>query len=162
MNPAQSQPPQANPLDQLKDIHLPDAIVWWPPALGWWLVAIISLSLITLLTIFISRYWIKTRYKRHAIKQLNHIIAQQNSYQDDVHALSELLRQTAIAAEIPAVKKMHGEQWQQLLQTHMPEQDAYFFAIGRYQQPQPENQSTEQLHSAVASWIKKHKTGAAY
>ena len=24
---------------QLRDIHLPDSMLWWPPAFGWWLVA---------------------------------------------------------------------------------------------------------------------------
>ncbi len=33
---------------ELKDIHLPDAVAWWPPAPGWWLLAIVALVLAAL------------------------------------------------------------------------------------------------------------------
>lgn len=29
----------------LRDIHLPEAIGWWPPAPGWWLLLILSITL---------------------------------------------------------------------------------------------------------------------
>ena len=41
MNPAQQ-----NPLDALKDIHLPPTPGWWPPAPGWWLLTFLILTLI--------------------------------------------------------------------------------------------------------------------
>jgi len=31
-------------LQQLKDIHLPAQPMWWPPAPGWWLVAIAAIA----------------------------------------------------------------------------------------------------------------------
>jgi len=34
-------------LEQLRDIHLPQAVHWWPPAPGWWILALVSLALIT-------------------------------------------------------------------------------------------------------------------
>ena len=50
----------SNPaLAQLKDIHLPQAVHWWPPAPGWWLVALLVLAL----TIWLSRYLL-ARYRR--------------------------------------------------------------------------------------------------
>ena len=32
---------QPNPLEQLRDIHLPPDPGWWPPAPGWWLMALL-------------------------------------------------------------------------------------------------------------------------
>jgi hypothetical protein len=32
---------QPNPLEQLRDIHLPPDPGWWPPAIGWWLLALV-------------------------------------------------------------------------------------------------------------------------
>ena len=31
----------ADPLQQLRDIHVPEAPGWWPPAPGWWLLALL-------------------------------------------------------------------------------------------------------------------------
>jgi len=46
-------------LEQLRDIHLPEAVHWWPPAPGWWIVAALLLAL----TIWLSRY-LQARYRR--------------------------------------------------------------------------------------------------
>ena len=52
-NPSQSptapNAPQASPLDNLKDIHLPENIDQFPSAIGWWIV----LSLIILALVFL-------------------------------------------------------------------------------------------------------------
>ena len=48
-----------NPLDQLRDIHLPDALQWWPPAPGWWLLALFNI----LAFVYLGRY-LRARYHR--------------------------------------------------------------------------------------------------
>ena len=46
--------PAGNKL-QLRDIHLPDSISWWPPAPGWWLILLIIVAVIVLAA-FLYRY----------------------------------------------------------------------------------------------------------
>ena len=36
-------------LAQLADIHLPEPVSYWPPAIGWWVLAAIALVLLTIL-----------------------------------------------------------------------------------------------------------------
>ncbi|HRX71787.1 MAG TPA: DUF4381 domain-containing protein [Candidatus Competibacteraceae bacterium] len=48
--------PTANPLANLRDIHLPDAVSWWPPAPGWWLLTVLSLMIIAGLIAIWRRY----------------------------------------------------------------------------------------------------------
>ncbi|WP_156497551.1 DUF4381 domain-containing protein, partial [Oleiphilus sp. HI0043] len=38
----------SSPLDQLKDIHPPVDITWWPLAFGWWALIVISVIAIAL------------------------------------------------------------------------------------------------------------------
>ena len=40
---------------ELRDIHLPDAVAWWPPAPGWWILAILAAALAVLAWIGYSR-----------------------------------------------------------------------------------------------------------
>jgi len=34
---------KADPLAELRDIHMPEPVSWWPPAPGWWLLLLIVL-----------------------------------------------------------------------------------------------------------------------
>lgn len=46
MNPADSLP--------LRDFHLPDAVSWWPPALGWWLMLLLIIMVLAGLYVLIK------------------------------------------------------------------------------------------------------------
>jgi cbb3-type cytochrome oxidase subunit 3 len=39
----------------LKDIHLPEAISWWPPAIGWWLLLVL-IPLTVFILVWAYRY----------------------------------------------------------------------------------------------------------
>lgn len=52
---------EGDPLQQLRDVHLPPDPSWWPPAFGWWLFALLLL----LAVIWACRQLID-HYKRRA------------------------------------------------------------------------------------------------
>ena len=45
-----------DPLAQLRDIHLPDTGGFWPPAPGWWLLALLSLTALALAVLWWRRH----------------------------------------------------------------------------------------------------------
>jgi hypothetical protein len=108
------------PIDSLplRDIHLPEAVSWWPPAPGWWLLLL--LCSVTIATVVLFKYIRKRRLlKRTAVAELNRIREQYNENHDRVQllkALSVLMRRASISY-YPRVNtaSLTGEQWLQHL-----------------------------------------------
>ena len=55
----------------LRDIHLPGPIGWWPPAVGWWLVAALVLAGCALYGL----HYYRARHKRAALKAMTKVRA---------------------------------------------------------------------------------------
>jgi Domain of unknown function (DUF4381) len=98
----------------LKDIHLPETVSWWPPAVGYWIV--LSCTVICIMT-YLS---IKAYRKRHAIKRsaLHEFNLIKKSYASNsnkkqlVTSLSELLRRAAISTyPLSDCAGLTGKQW---------------------------------------------------
>ena len=84
----------------LRDIHLPDAVSWWPPAPGWWLL----LGLVALLVFVALRRWRRGRGRRAAVcRARRELAAIRQAFKlrpdraDLVKALSALLRRLAMS-----------------------------------------------------------------
>jgi len=58
-------------LNQLKDIHSPEAVSWWPFAIGWWLVGLLALIVIVGTVSFIVKYYTRNAWRRMALKEFN-------------------------------------------------------------------------------------------
>ena len=103
----------------LRDLHLPEAIGWWPLAPGWW--GVIALAVLMLIVLF--RYVMKRRARsaarRHALKQLERYCRDYTRHRNAVQMsteLSELLRRTMLAyAPRADVAGLTGEAWLQWL-----------------------------------------------
>jgi hypothetical protein len=99
----------------LRDLHLPDAVGWWPLAAGWWFV--IALSAVGL--VYLVRWYSRTRSRgaarRHALAQLDQLTAEFELHHDAVRfssELSELLRRTMLAyAPRGEVAGLTGDAW---------------------------------------------------
>ncbi len=83
----------------LRDIHLPEAISWWPPAPGWWLLLLVAAVLVA--SFLVYRHVRRRRVlKRTALAELATI---RQRYQQDgdaiqlIQALSALMRRASIS-----------------------------------------------------------------
>ncbi len=147
-------------LKNLRDIHLPDPISWWPPAPGWWLGLALAAALAGCL------YWLLKRRSdplaRAAMLELADIRRRFEAGADHgrlLGDLSALLRRVAIkrlAGQPPTA--IVDQRWVALLASVLPPEehngDADFalFATGPYQ-PQPKFDAHATLDLA-ARWIR--------
>ncbi|MDH5472066.1 MAG: DUF4381 domain-containing protein [Gammaproteobacteria bacterium] len=88
-----------NPLEQLRDIHLPEPVFWWPPAAGWWLLALIIIAIAFLIPKAIKRFKNKP-LKKIALLEFNKIQQAFNNHQNTAQLAQEisvLLRRICIS-----------------------------------------------------------------
>ena len=91
-------PTSPTPL-QLRDIHLPEPISWWPLAPGWW-IALVILIILALLIVTIKKIRERKRTQKAALTELEKI---RHFYQQDddavalIRSLSTLMRRASIS-----------------------------------------------------------------
>ena len=99
----------------LRDLHLPEAIGWWPLAPGWWFVIAVA----AIFLVYLIRQYLRTRAKgaarRHALRQLGALQAEFEEHRNAVaftSKLSGLLRRTMLAyAPRHEVAGLTGDEW---------------------------------------------------
>jgi hypothetical protein len=154
-----------DPLAQLRDIHLPEPISWWPLAPGWWLLAVVIIGVL----FFSIRWLVKRRARNCYRKEARRVLA-------DISALSpndnlkqcqdilSLLRRTAktaypqLALEsnlTPAMlDRLNQYCGHSVFDSSLQEQ----FATLLYQaNPEISDSLRLQLTKATEQWIKKHR-----
>ncbi len=104
----------------IKDIHLPEPVSWWPPAVGWWILAVMLP-----VAVFILVWLYKRMTRKTALKAAKRYLAaiKQDTSRDDYQklcALSVLIRRTAIS-HFPRTEtaSLIGAQWLEFLETPM-------------------------------------------
>lgn len=162
-----------DPLEQLRDIHLPETAGWWPLAWGWWLAIAVALVLGALLL----HGWLKRRrqrrYRYDALQALDQAYAQYRIQEDTASYLqqvSELLRRAVLSGTSPAqgatLAALSGEQWLAFLDRTLPGGSNDFqkgpgraLLAGPYQ-PNPEA-DIERLQTLARQWLLEHRIEGA-
>ncbi|MGC1183351.1 DUF4381 domain-containing protein [Legionella sp.] len=106
-------------LAQLKDIHLPNPVSWWPLAPGWYVL----ITLVLLLTLYLVCRAYRRYYYALAKKQALILLATyQKNYEEEQDValtsahISELLRRVALVYfPRKQVASLHGQAWLQFL-----------------------------------------------
>jgi len=108
---------------ELRDIHLPEVSLWWPPAPGWWLTLLLLLVLLMILLWAIRRSRQKP-LRRLCLCELERIRKQRDSGSSDSAVLGDiavLLRRALISYHgRDAYAASTGETWIKQLQQVVP------------------------------------------
>ncbi|RYY03024.1 MAG: DUF4381 domain-containing protein [Gammaproteobacteria bacterium] len=154
-----------DPLAELQDIHLPAEIGLWPPAWGWWLLAIIIIASVSALIFFINRKKSRNAYRALALSELNNTQSKYNEEQNSeyLQAVSIILRRTALSgfgSQFNASLK--GREWLEWLDDQCPKTKHQFsqgvgtaLLIGPYQKSPEFNRNELQALSVL--WVKEHR-----
>lgn len=107
-----------DPLANLADIHLPDPVSVWPPAIGWWILAALVLAILIAVPLWLIRRHRKRAYRREALAQLQMLQTQQEEHNatEMASALSGLLKQVAITLfGRQETASLNGDNWLKFL-----------------------------------------------
>lgn len=100
---------QNDPLNSLHDIVLPADVSAWPPAIGWWLILICALLLLSLGIFFALRYYHRQQKRRIYLQALAQLQPEHSTAY--YGAVNRLLKQAAITYCGPAAKTLSGQAW---------------------------------------------------
>jgi len=150
--------PEQN-IDGLRDIHLPDAISWWPPAIGWWIL----LALVIAAFIFTPKLYRRITFshlKKVANNTFKNIIDKYKKNNNDsifIIETSQFLRQTAMSyCGREDVAQLTGEKWVQAL-NKITEQSYFNDEIKQtlINAPYQKNShiDAEKLINAIQNWL---------
>ena len=154
-----------DPLAQLRDIHLPAAVSWWPPAPGWWLL---TLLLLAGLGVLARVLWLRRQrraYRRRGELELEQLFAHWQAGGDTrafLQALNSLLKRIALYS-FPGIEvaAMNGVRWTRFLDHNCAAGAGHSFSDGPLESgpyaPAVDAVDVEALHRSSLIWLREHQ-----
>lgn len=98
---------------ELRDIHLPADPSWWPPAPGWWILAVLTIGLAVWFGLAMRRRLLRRQWRHRIMSEFEAIVADDALRNDSprlIAQLSQLLRRAGrlIQADAPSLR---GKAW---------------------------------------------------
>ena len=144
---------------ELRDIHLPDAVSWWPPAPGWWLLALLILIMAFMMPAMIKRLKSKPLNKL-ALSEFRKIELSFQAHQNKTQLaqdISVLLRRICLSYKPGReAASLTGQQWIEYLNA-MTENPCFSDQLAEVLFNAPYQKQTEfnshDLISSCKTWI---------
>lgn len=154
MNPEDS----AQLLSQLRDIHAAPEAPFWPPAPGWWVLAVLVLLALGWLGRLALETWRERRRRRVLLERLATLRARHDPAREPqrwLAAVNRLLKVTALRAR-PEDRPgpLAGEAWTGFLVENGAPGPLAVLASGPYE-PDPDFDA-DALEQAAREWIRRH------
>jgi hypothetical protein len=150
------------PLEQLKDIHIPQQVSLWPPAYGWWLLALLIIITIAVITVVVLKRRRFYAPKREALTLLAKISSDQKDWPVRMNTL--LKRVCLHYFSQKQLAKLHSAQWQTFLADQLPnsKQTAFNTAFSAlqaqlYRPDAPKADDFEHIQTQMTMWLKNTK-----
>ena len=145
---------------QLRDAHTPDAISWWPLAIGWWVL----IALIVGLSVFTLIRFLKNRkinvYRKLASQELNRqfmVWQDKQNASDYLQAANAIIKRAYLHISNESAG-LSGAAWVSLLNTHTRVELSAETAdalTGQLYQKSP-TVDISRVHNEINSWLRNH------
>ncbi len=105
-----------DPLAELRELALPNAIGVWPPAIGWWIVSVLIIAILALIIYYLRKKIALNRWRKLARIELKKLRDKQerNTESDDdlLIASSQLFRRVALQIDSrTSIAVLSGWEW---------------------------------------------------
>lgn len=155
---AATPPTAAAPGPVLRDIHLPAEPSWWPPAPGWWLLAVLALLVFAGLAWVWQRRCRVRQRQRRILGELENLVRRHREDGDRaalLGGLHQLLRRVAREQDAAAVH-LRGDAWRHVL-ARVPVDAATRDSLHRLEQliyQPPRSGDENDLVEAARRWLR--------
>ena len=142
----------ATDLSRLHDIVEPGPVSWWPMSIGWWILIVSGVLLVSMVCLRNWKRWRADAFRREALREV--------ADASNAATIAALIRRTALASYARAeIAGLNGDAWvgwlEEKVSMSAPEQVRRLLAGGLYKQDIAED--TIVLRRWAEQWILKHE-----
>lgn len=169
-SPAPQNPPPGNPvspemqalLNQLKDIHEPAAIGWWPLAPGWWMLAGVIIALLFAAGWLALRLREKKRrnlYRAEGVRLLRSVALDEPRAVEEINTL--LKRVAVVTFGRDSCAPLTGQRWigflESAVEQPMPEAAQRALLESLYSASAGSHTDLQALRDFAICWVREHR-----
>lgn len=153
-------------LAQLRDIHEPAPIGWWPPAPGWWILAGVLIALAfggIMLALHLRHKRRRNLYRNEGVRLLQQLDLSAPRAIEEINIL--LKRVAVVTFGRNAAGPLTGKDWIRFLESSsevpMPVQARQVLMENLYSGADGNRQSLGSLRDFAIGWVRKHQSQPA-